>query len=275
MPHRQLPNSVPTVIRLLTTARDQWKNTPNAADRAISADHWAQLDDANPNSFLNQFLGEASAVHLAEAAQSPLTDADAKAIAKLTQCISHFYQVFDRAVARGTFTAGERLYYGRDASATSLPDLSSYQAVFEAGDNVVKGEAARQTAEGAAYVPMALPSAAEVGALLTQCKAADAASGKAQKATGDKRGLVNADYPTAQKLAVDICDTVEFFYRNLTDDATRRVNCERWGVVYIFDDNTARAHPAHAAGHPANTDAADHLTRPPPLPAAPRRQRRR
>ena len=33
---------------------------------------------------------------------------------------------------------------------------------------MVKGEAARKTAEGAAYVPMALPSAAEVGALLTQ-----------------------------------------------------------------------------------------------------------
>ena len=258
MPSRRIPNSVPTVIRLLTTARDEWKNTPNAADRAISADQWTQLDDSNPNSFLNRFLAEASAVHLAEAAQVPLSDADAKAVAKLTRCISHFYQVFDRAVARGTFTAGERIFYGRDASATSLPDLSSYQAVFEAGDNVVKGEAARQAAEAAAYVPMAMPGAAEVGALLTQCKTADVASGKAQKATGDKRGLVNADYPAAQQLAVDICDTVEFFYRKIADDATRRVNCERWGVAYIFDGNNP----------PAPTPPTPPTTTPPPTPPA-------
>ena len=36
MPYRKLPNSVPAVIRTLKAARDEWKNTPLAADRAIN-----------------------------------------------------------------------------------------------------------------------------------------------------------------------------------------------------------------------------------------------
>ena len=168
MPSRRLPNTTPTVIRTLKAARDEWKNTPNAADRAISADQWAQLDDTVPTSLLNRFLGDVSAVDLAEAAQAPLVSAESHAAAKLTMGISHFHQVLDLGVARGIFSAGARGYYGRDITASSIPNLSSYAAIAEAGEAVVNGEAARKTAEGAAYVPMALPSAAEVGALLTQ-----------------------------------------------------------------------------------------------------------
>jgi hypothetical protein len=236
MPHRQLPNSTPTVIRLLKTARDEYKNTPNGADRAITADQWTQLDDANPASLLNRFLGDASAVDLAGAAQAPLTGALSQTAAKLTMAVSHFHQVLDMGVARGTFSAGARSYYGRDITATSIPDLSNYVAVAEAGEAVVNGEAARQTAEGAAFVPMSLPSAAEVGALLTQFATLGSQSEKVQLNTDNQRKTLNTDYPAVQALAVDICDTVEFFYRKTADDATRRVQCQRWGVVYIYDN---------------------------------------
>jgi hypothetical protein len=70
MPSRRLPNSVPAVIRTLKTARDEWKITVAAA-RAITADHWAQLDDAAPVSLLNRLLKEASDVDLAQASQAP------------------------------------------------------------------------------------------------------------------------------------------------------------------------------------------------------------
>jgi hypothetical protein len=36
-------------------------------------------------------------------------------------------------------------------------------------------------------------------------------------------------------LAVDICATVEFFYRKDPDAASRRAKCERWGAVYVAD----------------------------------------
>jgi hypothetical protein len=34
---------------------------------------------------------------------------------------------------------------------------------------------------------------------------------------------------------VDLCDTVEFFYRKDPDDSSRRQKCERWGVVYLAE----------------------------------------
>lgn len=257
MPSRRLPNTTPTVVRALKAARDEWKNTPIAADRAISADQWAQLDDTVPTSLLNRFLGDVSAVDLAEAQQAPLVSAESHAAAKLTMGISHFHQVLDLGVARGIFSAGARGYYGRDITATSIPNLSSYAAIAEAGAAVVSGEAARQTAEGAAYVPMALPSAAEVGTLLTQFNILNSQNEQAQVSTNKQRGELITDYPAAQALAVDICDTVEFFYRKETNEATRRVDCQRWGVVYLYDTNAAPAPaPTTAASIPQPTASA-------------------
>ena len=46
--------------------------------------------------------------------------------------VSHFHQVFDFGVLRGVFDPGERAFYGRDVSATTLPDLSTYDLVNEA-----------------------------------------------------------------------------------------------------------------------------------------------
>ena len=240
MPSRRLPNSVPAVIRTLKTARDEWKNT-TAAARAITTDHWAQLDDAAPASLLNRLLKEASDVDLAQASQAPLTTQVSLTAAQLTMHVSHFHQVLDLGIVRGQFAAGARSYYGRDVNATSIPDLTSYAAVGEAAENIVKGEAARQTAEGAGYLPMALPSAAQVGTLLTQFKNLSQQSEQAQVNTDQQREELNALYPEAQALAVDICDTVEFFYRKDPDDASRRVKCQRWGVVYIYDQPAAPA----------------------------------
>ena len=75
MPSRRLPNTMPAIIRTLKAARDAWKITPLPADRAIAPEHWAQLDDSVPTSFLNTLLKEATDVDLAQAAQAPLTTA--------------------------------------------------------------------------------------------------------------------------------------------------------------------------------------------------------
>lgn len=239
MPTRRLPNTLPAIIRTLKTARDTWKITTNPADRAITPEHWAKLDDSSPTSFLNRFLKEASDIDLAQAAQSPLTTAFAQCGARLTMYVSHFHQVLDLGITRGTFAVGARSYYGRDVSAASIPDLSSYDAVAEAAEKIVTGEAARAAAEGAAYIPMSLPSAAEVAALRTEFNALRAQSQTAQTNTDREREELQAMYAEAQALAVDICDTVEYFYRKDLDDGSRRAKCGRWGVVYIFDNGTA------------------------------------
>lgn len=235
MPSRRLPNSMPAVIRTLKTARDTWKNTPVAADRAISADHWAKLDDAAPTSFLNRLLKEASDVDLALAAQAPLSTQFGQVYARLTLFVSHFHQVLDMGITRGTFAAGARSYYGRDIGASTIPDLSSVEAVMEAAESIVTGEAARFTAEAAAHVPMALPSAAEVATLRTQFLTLRNQREQALVKTDREREELMALYTEGQTLAVDICDTVEFFFRKDPDAGSRRTKCERWGVVYHFE----------------------------------------
>lgn len=47
-----------------------WKNTPTPANRAITAEQWAQLDDTAPASLLNRLLSEAGDVDLALAAKA-------------------------------------------------------------------------------------------------------------------------------------------------------------------------------------------------------------
>lgn len=237
MPYRRLPNSVPAVLRTLTAARDTYQNVTAPAERALSPAQWAQLDPAAPTSLLNRLLKEASDVDKALAAQVPLSTALALTTARLTMFVSHFHQVYDLGVARGTFAAGARALYGRDANATTLPDLSTHDAVALAARKIPEGEAARQTAEGAAFTPMALPSVAEVGALATQFTGERAGSQQSQMHTDAQREELQALYPEAQALAVDLCDTVEFFYRNDKSAPSRRQKARRWGVVYLYDHN--------------------------------------
>ena len=269
MPHRQLANSTPTVARTLVTARDTWKNTP-AADRAITAEQWAQLDDTNTNSLLSRFLAEVSAVDLDFAAQAPLTGAISSAAARLTMGVSHFHQVLDLGIARGTFPAGSRSFYDRDITASTLPDLSSYADVLEAANKIVTGEAAHAAAELAGvprfdsgvtfdsgahfdvgtHIPMALPSAAEVAARRDEFVALRNQVQTAEVTTDKEREALGLIYADAQALAVDICDTVEFYYRKDPNASSRRVKCARWGVVYIFDANEPVPAPVPAPQPP-------------------------
>lgn len=248
MPYRRLPNTTAAVIRTLKTARDEWKNTSTPANRAISAEHWAQLDDAAPNSLLNRLLSEASDVDLALAAQAPLTDNLTRTAERLAMFVSHFHQVLDLGIARGTFKSGARSYYGRDLAATAIPDLSSYNAIAEAAEAVVTGEARRMEVESDAneYLAMALPGADEVNAVRQQFLTLRGQSDQALTQTDREREELQAVYAEALALAVDICDTVEFFYRKDPDASSRRQKCERWGVVYVSDQNEPQPAPAPA-----------------------------
>lgn len=254
MPSRKLPNSVPTVIRCLKAARDRYKFTTNPAELAITAEHWARLDPAQPTSFLNGYLKELADVDRALAAQTSLTSKVEQKAAQLTLFVSHFHQVLDLGILRGTFAGGARAYYGRDAGATTLPDLSSYAALVEAAELVATGEAARATAETPTYdsgatldsglhfdgthVPMSLPSAAEVAEKLAEFITLRNESQAAQSHTNTQQEEAGALYAEAHALAVDICDQVEFFFRKDPDASSRRNKCRAWGVVYVNSDGT-------------------------------------
>lgn len=237
MPSRRLPNSMPSVLRTLQVALREYKNTPNAAERAISAEQFAKLTDTgSPESFLTRFARECSDVDVALAAQLPLSSEVARKMAEATLAVSHFHQVLDLAIARGKYAEGIRRYYGREGAATKIPPLSTQEEVEAEAGKIVQGEARRATEEGAAFVPMANPSAAEVEAALAAVAAARLASDVADRRTDREREEAMALYPEAQALAVDLCDTVEFFYRKDPSASSRRTKCRRWGVVYVFGE---------------------------------------
>jgi hypothetical protein len=238
MPSRRLPNTISSVIRSLSAARDGWNQFPG--NRLITPAQWAKLDPAAPNSLLNRLLKEAGDVPLALAAQAPLTDTFGRLLARLTLHVSHFHQVLDFAIERGDLTAASRAFYDRDLTATTLPPLGNIAEVMDAAGKITTGEAARAAAEGAAHIPMALPSAASVSALHLETTAARAASETAKLNTDTQQGELAALYPEAQALAVSLINTVEYHLGERPDlDAPGRRRIARaWGVVYINDDGT-------------------------------------
>ena len=261
MPYRRLPNTTPSVLRVLTMARDRYTLVP-APQRAITPDLFAKLNPADPTSFLNRWLKEVSDVNLAQAAQTPLTTAISVGAARLTMHVSHFYQALDMGIARGKFAAGARSFYQRDTHATALPSLVSYEEVLNEANNIVTGEAARAAAEAggvahfddgstydsgvtyapdgstgpAPHVPMSNPSAAEVAVVRDRFKALRDEVKLAENQLNIEQEEAMALYDEAQALAVDICDTVEFFYREDSDASSRHAKCAYRGVVYVYED---------------------------------------
>lgn len=240
MPYRRLPNSTPAVLRTLIKARDFYANTPAGGDFAIGADIFAQLDATVPTNLLNRWMKELGEIDHAQALQSPLTSATSQAAAKLTMIVSHFHQVFDFAVTRGDYAAGDRAYFGRPVGGDTLPPMSSYAELEAAAQAIVDGETDRSDAQGIEYVAMSNPSAAQVGAALTDFREVHDASEQAQVRTNREQEEAMALYPEVHALAVDICETVEFHYRKDPLASSRRAKSRPWGVVYIYGENEPR-----------------------------------
>jgi hypothetical protein len=270
MAYRRLPNSTPAIVRTFKTAHDTSKLITNPAQRAISPTHAAQLDLDAPASLYSRLLKEASELDIAQAEQAPLTTALARLAARLTTYCSHFHQVFDLAIAREEFAPGDRSFYGRPATASTIPDLSDYDAVEDVADKIGEGEKKRFKAAddaGREFTAMTNPSAAQVTALLDPFREARAASQRAQIKTDKEAADLRALYQDAYKLAVDICDTVEFFYRAERESMpTFRTHCRRWGVVYIYEPSEP---PDEGDTNAANTTLPGPGTPTPPSPNQP------
>jgi hypothetical protein len=234
--YRHIPNTRTAVNRALTVCREMYKATTVPADRAISADQWHELDESNPTGILNRMIKETTDVRNAQSAQAPLIELLGQLANRLAMICSHFHQVLDLAIARGKLTPAARTHYGRYITDTNVPKLASHQDIDEVAANIIKGEADRQTAEGAGYVAMAMPSAAEVNAQYGPFHTTFMQAQSSKATTDTQREEVGGLYPAAHDLVVDIYDTVEFFYRKDPDAGSRRAKCERWGVVYLSEE---------------------------------------
>lgn len=244
MPHRKLPQTTPEVSYTLRTARTMWNNTSDPALRAIPADLWARLSDTDANSIASRFLKEAGELDAATAGQGNATVDLDTVRSDLSMHISHFHQVFDMGVARKLFKAPSRAYYGRDINDTAIPPLGTDEEIQIAAEKAIKGEADRKAAEGGAYVEMNMPNISRIVTLLNSFKTARSAALQSRVKMNKEQEDASTLLPEARNLAIDICDTVEFYYRKDPDPASRRQKCALWGVVYVYDEGETPPAPA-------------------------------
>ncbi len=230
---RVLADSYNTALHTLTTARAKWQNTPVPSDRAINAEQWNELDPGNAGGILNRLIAGNVGVNEALASQGPTTGNLKASADRLGMFCSHYHQALDNGITRGWFSAGARAHYNRDLAATTIPDLITYDDIDTVAQNIVDGEAARQTAEGGGFKPMTNPTASEIAALIAPFRALRNQSTAAQEVTDLAKETLAAVLVEAIDLCTDIYDTVEYTYRKDPDSSSRRQKSERWGLVYV------------------------------------------
>jgi hypothetical protein len=225
MPFRQLPNTDATRLTALDALLKKAGTVPEA-ERPYPGTLHTQLAAFGP-----QFKTEAQQAGTALSAQGIATTAATLDFLALQMVVSHYFQVLNLGVARGTFPREARAHYQLDISSAALPDLATQADVTLWAGRVVEGEAARLAADPAAPA-MAMPSAAEVQAAAAAYTASAATQTEKKDAYDDEQGDVAALRPTADKLIKDIWDYIEFAHRDEPGPSKRR-RCREWGITYI------------------------------------------
>ena len=246
---RILPKRWPGTLRALTTLHATNAATPDPAQNPLTPAQQACLDKTDPASLLSRVQKASDAIEAALGAQGPIT----RELKRLTQLLraydADFHTVLDLAIRRGDLPSGKgaRAYYGRDLDSTALPKLTSHDDLETVATKIVAGEAKRLAAEGAAAVPMTLPSAAKVEALRAAFQAQRLLSLAAKRRTNEAREVRAALWTETIAAVTDQWDTIEFHHRHDPDRASFRAKCAEWGVAYAF----AKPKPAPPAGAPS------------------------
>ena len=226
--------------------RDQFQLTPAPADQAVGAAIWTELNPANAAGLLRRLEAEVGESLTARALLGPATASKQAVGVQLVQYCSHFHQVLDLAISRGRWAPAVRAYYGRAAASSVLPAMGTEAELDAVADGIVRGEVARQVAEGGGYVAMANPSAGEVGGLYSSWRNARLAAAGAAETADEESEDVSALVPAALALCLDIFDSVEFFFRKESPDSSRRRKCRRWGVEYLYGQGETPDDPVPA-----------------------------
>ena len=234
MPTRSLPRTDDTRSTALNTCNLKWNATANPSDRLITAAQFSTLSLRIP---LWTNARDAAAVLLHN--QTTATAATTTAFDNLVRYVSHFIQVFNMAIARGTFTPSDRPYYQLDASSDVVPDLKSNADIRLWAARIATGEAARVLAGGA---PMAMPTAAQVATAFTAYTSADSTQTSAKTAYDLGQEAVSTQRPTVDALILDLWDTIEYNLR-ANDPTSLRRKAREWGVTYDNDETEAPVPP--------------------------------
>lgn len=149
--------------------------------------------------------------------------------------ISHFIQVLNFAIERGTLTPGVRAHYKLPISHPEVPTMNTVQDTLLWADNINDGELARVNQGGP---PLAWPSATEVAAQAALLSAAEAAQSTAKDFYDQLQQSIATQRPGIDAHIRDLWDTIEYNLRHEPTPASLRRKAREWGVVYINDDGT-------------------------------------
>ncbi len=248
MPFRHLPDSHAQRLIALQKAGEKWNATSDPAQRLITPEHFAAIDPAKPDNLHGRYRRDVGEAAAALAGQAALTTAHDTAHAGLAQLDSHFIQVFNLAVARGTFPRSDRAYYGLDINHSDLPPISTHDDAQLWAEKIVLGEAARLAATPGA-TPMAMPAAAEVDTARTAASSVKQTQSEAKDAFDKEQADVSNSQPEIDALILDLWDTIEFQLRKL-DGPSRRRRAREWGVIYINRPGEPEDPPAEPSPTP-------------------------
>ncbi|MEZ6111030.1 MAG: hypothetical protein R3C99_08450 [Pirellulaceae bacterium] len=222
MPFRRLPNSDSTRLQALESASKKAAAT-DPADLAFSSETKTTLDATLP--LWKQELRERGQ---ALSAQSEATEALSVRRGRLRMWVSHFFQAFNMAVARGVCQASERGFFQLDISAESLPALDGEADLLTWAERIVAGEADRTAAGGVAILQ---PTAAEIATELTEYETFRASQAAAAGVYDREQEDVERMREQVDRLIRDLWDEIEFRFRREQPSSMRR-KAREYGVVY-------------------------------------------
>lgn len=150
--------------------------------------------------------------------------------------LSHFIQVLNLSVIRGEIKVNYKSYYGL-TDLTSVPDLSTENAILTWGKLVIDGERKR-TMEGG--IPIYNPTIAKVKVHYDLFVESSSQQKNCQRLTASSLKTLSLLRPDADKVILDIWNQIELAFNEITPEEVRLEKCRNYGVVYYYRSSEKR-----------------------------------
>lgn len=145
--------------------------------------------------------------------------------------VSHFIQVLNLAVIRSEVRLSHKEYYGLEAHACNVPDLSSEAQLAVWGRKIIDGETRRLSQGG---TPIYNPTIAKVKVHYDIFMDSGERQKEYQEATARSLEALSSMRAEADSLILDIWNQVERKFEHVTPNDKRLDLCRSYGLVYYY-----------------------------------------
>lgn len=224
MPYRRLPNTDQARVRALRAAvlkaNDNFNN-----EQVLS--YKLTLDAEN---FLRSFERQILLYNQALRNQVDSNKHYHLVLNNIRTYISHFIQVFNLSVIRGEIKKEHKVQYGLNPDIHNVPDLSTEQAIFKCGKQIIQAENERVRQGG---VPIYNPTIAKVQIHFEVFKEHKSNQKLYQATTNRYLEELAKMRIIGDQIIIQIWNRVEEHYANETP-YNRLVKCESYGLKYYY-----------------------------------------